>query len=130
MRRVKEGTSAEQLQSSLNENWWADSMECCTYLRYVTDLLGDGKTPYERRFGEPIEEQGHSFFCDETAENKGRRDGSKQPTPHGKWPKPPRAQKVARPQLLGLPSVPRATWQPPLLRHRPKGISIYGAKQL
>ena len=30
-------------------------MECYTYLRNVTDLLSDGKTPYERRFGEPFE---------------------------------------------------------------------------
>ena len=27
-------------------------MECCTYQRNVTDLLSDGKTPYERRFGQ------------------------------------------------------------------------------
>ena len=33
VRRVKEGTSAVLLQSGLNESWWADSMECCTYLR-------------------------------------------------------------------------------------------------
>ena len=32
----------------------ADSMECCTYLRNIEDLLSDGKTPYERRFGEPL----------------------------------------------------------------------------
>ena len=44
VRRVKEGTSAVLLQSGLNENWWADSMECYTYLRNVTDLLSDGKT--------------------------------------------------------------------------------------
>ena len=43
VRRVKEGTSAELLQSGLNESWWADSMECYTYLRNVTDLLSDGK---------------------------------------------------------------------------------------
>ena len=54
VRKVKEGTSAVLLQSGLNENWWADSMECYTYLRNVTDLLSDGKTPYERRFGEPF----------------------------------------------------------------------------
>ena len=54
MRRVKEGTSAVLLQSGLNESWWADSMECYTYLRNVTDLLSDGKTPYERRFGQPF----------------------------------------------------------------------------
>ena len=54
VRRVKEGTSAVLLQSGLNESWWADSMECCTYLRNVTELLSDGKTPYERRFGQPF----------------------------------------------------------------------------
>ena len=54
MRRVKEGTSAVLLQSGLNESLWADSMECYTYLRNVADLLSDGKTPYERRFGQPF----------------------------------------------------------------------------
>ena len=29
-------------------------MECYTYLRNVTDLLSDGKTPYERRCGQPF----------------------------------------------------------------------------
>ena len=29
-------------------------MECYTYLRNVTDLLSDGKTPYERCFGQPL----------------------------------------------------------------------------
>ena len=29
-------------------------MECYTYLRNVTDLLSDVKTPYERRFGQPF----------------------------------------------------------------------------
>ena len=54
VRRVKEGTSAALLQSGLNESWLADSMECYTNLRNVTDLLTDGKTPYERRFGQPF----------------------------------------------------------------------------
>ena len=54
MRRVKEGTSAVLLQSGLNESWWADSVECYTYLQNVTDLLSDGKTPYERRCGQPF----------------------------------------------------------------------------
>ena len=54
VRRAKEGTSAALLQSGLNESWWADSMECYTYLRNVTDLLSDGKTPYDRRFGQPF----------------------------------------------------------------------------
>ena len=54
VRRVQEGASPVLLQSGLNESWWADSMECYTYLRNVTDLLSDGKTPYERRFGKPF----------------------------------------------------------------------------
>ena len=54
VRRVKEGTSAVLLQSGLNESWWADSMECYTYLRNIQDLLTGGKTPYERRFGKPV----------------------------------------------------------------------------
>ena len=35
VRRVKEGTSAVLLQSSLDEKWWAASMECCCYLRNI-----------------------------------------------------------------------------------------------
>ena len=42
------------LQWGLNESWWADSMECYTYLRNVTDLLSDGKTPHEGRCGQPF----------------------------------------------------------------------------
>ena len=56
LRRVKEGTSAVLLQSGLNESWWADSMECYTYLRNVTDLLSDGKTLYERRLGNHLKD--------------------------------------------------------------------------
>ena len=48
---MKEGTYAVLLQSVLDEKWRADSMECCCYLRNIQDLLSDGKTPYERRFG-------------------------------------------------------------------------------
>ena len=55
MRRGKEGTSVVLLQSGLNGSWWADSMDCDTCFRNVTDLLSDGKTPYERRFGKPFE---------------------------------------------------------------------------
>ena len=36
------------------KNWWADSMECYTYLRNIEDLFSDGKTPYERRLGKPL----------------------------------------------------------------------------
>ena len=44
VRRVKEGTSAVLLRSSLDENWWADSMEQHTCLRNIQDLLSDGKS--------------------------------------------------------------------------------------
>ena len=54
VRRVKGGISFVLLLSGLNESWWSDSMECSISLRNVTDLLSDGKTPYERRFGQPI----------------------------------------------------------------------------
>ena len=53
VRRVTECTSAVLPQSGLDERW-ADSMECFCYLRNVQDLLADGKTPYERRFGGPF----------------------------------------------------------------------------
>ena len=46
VRRVKEGTFAVLVQSGLDEKWWADSMD---------DLLADGKTNFERRFGEPFD---------------------------------------------------------------------------
>ena len=54
VRSVKEGTSAVLLQSGLDNEWWADSMECYCYLRNIQDLLSDGKTPYERRLGIPF----------------------------------------------------------------------------
>ena len=53
-RRVKEGTSAVLLQSGLGNEWWADSVVCYRFLRNIQDLLSDGKTPYERRFGMPF----------------------------------------------------------------------------
>ena len=61
VRRVKEGTSAVLLQSGLNENWRAYSMECWAFLRKVQDLLSDGKTPYETRFGKPLKEPNIPF---------------------------------------------------------------------
>ena len=52
--RVKEGTSAVLLQSSLDNSRWTDSMECNCHLRNIQDLLSDGSKPYERRFGMPF----------------------------------------------------------------------------
>ena len=78
VRRVKEGTSAVLLQSGLDESWWADSMECYTYLRNIQDLLSDGKTPFEWRFGEPFQGpiipfgslvEYYPIFCEGPAKN-------------------------------------------------------------
>ena len=55
VRRVKEGTSAVLLQSGLDKEWSADSIECHCYLRNIQGLLFDGMTPYERRFGMPFD---------------------------------------------------------------------------
>ena len=54
VRRTKEGTFAVLLQSGLDEKWWPDSVGCYRYLRNGQDLLADGKTPFERRFGETV----------------------------------------------------------------------------
>ena len=51
VRRVKEGTSAVLLQSGLNESWWADSIECYTYLRNIQDLFSDGRRPMKDVLG-------------------------------------------------------------------------------
>ena len=55
VRRVKEGTYAVLLQSGLDKEWWADSMDCYCYLRNSQDFLSDGKTPHERLFGMPFD---------------------------------------------------------------------------
>ena len=54
VRRRKGGSSAVLLQPGLDEKWWAHSTECFCFLRIVQDLLADGKTPCEKRFGEPF----------------------------------------------------------------------------
>ena len=51
VRKVKEGTSAVLLQLGLDTEWWADSMECCCYLRNIEDLFIWLKITIWRRFG-------------------------------------------------------------------------------
>ena len=41
-------------ETGLDERCWSNSMECSCSLRNVQDLLADGKTPHERRHGEPF----------------------------------------------------------------------------
>ena len=63
VRRKKERTSPVLLQSALDEKWWAGSSECCCYLRIVQDLLADGETLVDWRFGETIKRPSHSVWC-------------------------------------------------------------------
>ena len=51
--RVKEGASAILLQSALHEKWWQILQNVTAILRNVQDLSSNGKTSFERRFGEP-----------------------------------------------------------------------------
>ena len=39
-------------------------MACYCYLPNIQDLLSDGKTPHERRFGEPFKGPGYSILGD------------------------------------------------------------------
>ena len=48
----QKGTSSVLMQSGLDEQWWAASMECYCYSRNVRDPFLDGKTPQELRFEE------------------------------------------------------------------------------
>ena len=52
--RVKEGTSAVLLQSGLGDELVGGFHGVLLLLRNSQDLLSDGKTPYERRFGMPF----------------------------------------------------------------------------
>ena len=51
VRRQKEETSAVLLQSGSDDKWRSDSMECYCCLRDDQDLLADGKSQNERRYG-------------------------------------------------------------------------------
>ena len=54
VRRVKEGTSAVLSQSGLDENVGQIPWNVTAICEIFTDILSDGKTPYERRFGQPF----------------------------------------------------------------------------
>ena len=55
--KMKEGTFAMLLQSSWVTNGGRIPMECYFHLRNIQDLLSDGKTQYQRRFGMPLMDQ-------------------------------------------------------------------------
>ena len=51
VRRVKEGTSTALVQFGLNEEWWELATQCYCFLRNIVDLLVDGETSWQKRFG-------------------------------------------------------------------------------
>ena len=53
--RVKEGTAIVQVQSGLPKEWWDCAMGCYFYLRNVHDKMADGKTAFEKRYGETFD---------------------------------------------------------------------------
>ena len=77
VRRVKEGISAVLLQSGLDEHWWADSMECYTYLRSIQDLLYDGKLHTKDVLENRLKDQSFrlvrwlsiTYFCERPGKN-------------------------------------------------------------
>ena len=55
-RRANEETPSVLLQSGSDDKWWSDSMKCYCCLRDDQDLLADGKSQNERRFGESFQD--------------------------------------------------------------------------
>ena len=55
VRRVKEGTVIALMQSGLPEEWWDCTMERHCYLRNVHDKMADGKTAFEKRYGQKLD---------------------------------------------------------------------------
>ena len=55
VRRVKEGTATALVQGGPPEEWWDCPMECYCYLRNVHDKIADGKTAFEKRYGQQFD---------------------------------------------------------------------------
>ena len=55
VRIVKEGTACTIAQSGWQENWWTDAMRCYCFLRNVTDVVRNGRTPFQARYGQPYQ---------------------------------------------------------------------------
>ena len=53
--RVKERTAIALVQSGLPEDWWDSAMERCCYMRNVHDKMIDGKTAFEKRYGQTFD---------------------------------------------------------------------------
>ncbi len=54
VRRVLDGTRTILYRSGLPHSWWAEATQGCCYLRNITDVVRDDKTPYQLRHEEPF----------------------------------------------------------------------------
>ena len=54
VRRIKRRHLCRIVAIMSGWKWLADSMDCDCFLLNIQDFLSDGKTPYARRFGEPL----------------------------------------------------------------------------
>ena len=55
LRRMEwQGRAVRRVKAGLDDQSWADSLECCCRLRNVQDLSAEEKTPHEQRFVEPF----------------------------------------------------------------------------
>ena len=61
VRRVKEGTSVALVQRGLPKEWWYRTMECHCHLRNVHDKMADGKTAFEKRYGQNFDAPSITF---------------------------------------------------------------------
>lgn len=55
VRRVKEGTIVQILQSGFNEEWWHKAVTVYCFLRNITDKIVGGQTPWFKRFGKDFD---------------------------------------------------------------------------
>ena len=53
VRRVLDGTRTILYRSGLPHSWWAEASKCYCCLRNITDVVKEGKTPYELRHSTP-----------------------------------------------------------------------------
>ena len=63
VRRVIEGTRCCLLQAGLCHAWWREAMRAYCYNRNISDVVLDGKTPYELRFEQPFGGKLLPFGC-------------------------------------------------------------------
>ena len=53
VRRVLDGTRTILYRSGFPHSWWAEASKCYCCLRNITDVVKEGKTPYELRHSTP-----------------------------------------------------------------------------